>query len=306
MAIHFFKHSSSEFFQTNPAYHTVQSPFEPLRKRFKDSRERLFTLSLLTGSLIFSSCILGGYLFFLPLHFHLAPIHTMLSNQIHAAHRPADLPSILKISTSSWFSAIIPFLAVFPAAAISFKKRSMIPMFMAFPLMILLIFGLMVVDGTFYKPTIHSAIRTPHHPTVSYAPELLSANHLALQVASRKKPLDSVDRKIFDSDVLWLTHHHGWSKSRHSRAIEASTLDPVTYLTRLEYTAHVPYTTVAKSYIDIKRFEIKSDRSFLFYGDRINIFLIFLVLCFSSFSFSLKRSMRRLQKIMGQNSRYIS
>lgn len=306
MAFHLFKPSSSQIFQTNPAYHTVQSPFEPLRKRFKDARNRLSTLRLTTDFLIFSSVILGGYLFFLPLHFHLAPIHTMLSNQIHTAHKPAELLSILKIFTSSWFSAIIPFLTVFPAAALSFKKRSITPMFMAFPLMILLFFGPWYVEGVSYTPTMHSAIQSPHHPTVSYAPELLSANHLALQVASRKKPLDPVDRKVFDSDIRWLTHHHDWSKSRHPRTVETSTVDHVTYLTRLEYTAHVPYTTTVKRYLDIKRFQAKSDRSFVFYGSRINIFLNFLVLCFSSVAFSIKRSIRILQKIMGQNSRYIS
>lgn len=94
------------------------------------------------------------------------------------------------------------------------------------------------------KPIGHpSTVHT--HEYVTYAPQLLQANHLALRSHGH---LDIAQKQQFYTDIHWLDHNPAqwFGHQKHAEPVIPS---KSMYLARMEFTAGVPYTNSTNAYI---------------------------------------------------------
>lgn len=95
-------------------------------------------------------------------------------------------------------------------------------------------------------------------PNVLYAPQLILANHLALSVnnGAKRKAISGENEKQFAESVQWLTAHKNadWYKGTPRSSVESK----ADYIARLEKTAGVAYTPIARQYIQRRQAEVQT------------------------------------------------
>lgn len=210
-------------------------------------RHRQYNKLAIASMSIFVLSFLGSCVFAMMHPDFITPVHHLLQGRVHLSVQSHNSVRSF-VNLAHTIGEITPFAAVFAllaGIALSITSGNAAPLAMAAAASALMWFFPSILGQTFNTPS--STHSTPPISVPLYAPQLLSANRLAILSQRPKTTLDLHQRQTFAQDIRWLaSHQDSWYIHHHSPY--PAVTNPLRYLASLEMTPGSPVIPAVTHY----------------------------------------------------------